>query len=133
MSKRMTKGEFQASLGALNPVGHAMLAFANAGLAQQAKAELLAGGFAPADLIEYSSAELFPNLEEMMRNASGAAGFGYEINLMRRYMTLAGQGASWLVAYSPDEVHVARVAAVAKRLGALTAVHYGRLASEDLV
>ena len=28
----------------------------------------------------------------MMRNASGAAGFGYEITLMRRYMTLAGEG-----------------------------------------
>ena len=29
MSKRMTKGEFQESLGALNPVGHSVLAFAD--------------------------------------------------------------------------------------------------------
>jgi hypothetical protein len=44
----------------------------------------------------------------MMRNASGAAGFGYEITLMRRYMTLAGEGAGWVVVYSPDEAQVAR-------------------------
>ena len=29
MSKRMTKGEFQESLGAFNPVGHSVLAFAD--------------------------------------------------------------------------------------------------------
>ena len=35
------------------------------------------------------SAELYAEpATSMMRNASGAAGFGYEITLMRRYMTL---------------------------------------------
>ena len=29
MSKRMTKGELQESLGAFNPVGHSVLAFAD--------------------------------------------------------------------------------------------------------
>ena len=50
-----------------------------------------------------------------MRNASGAAGFGYEITLMRRYMTLAGEGAGWLIVYSPDEAQVAQVTEIAKR------------------
>ena len=51
-----------------------------------------------------------------MRNASGAAGFGYQIQLMRRYMTLASEGAGWLVVYAPDEAQVAKVAEIAKRL-----------------
>ena len=133
MTKRMTKSELPQSLGAFNPVGHAVLAFADDGAAAQACRELAAAGFAEADLLVYTSAELFPNLEEMLRNASGAAGFGYQIQLMRRYMTLAGEGAGWVVAYAPDEAHIAKVADVAKKLGATSAVHYGNLAQEDLV
>jgi hypothetical protein len=133
MSKRMTKGEFQASLGALNPVGHAVLAFANDAVAAEAKKALLSAGFAEEDILTYTSAELFPNLDEMMRKASGAAGFGYEITLMRRYMTLASEGCGWLVVYSPDEKQTAAVQSLARQLGARSAVHYGRLAHEDLI
>ena len=133
MSKRMTKGEFQESLGALNPVGHAVLAFENDAAAQGAKQALLDAGFAGADILEYDSGELFPNLNEMMRNASSAAGFGYEITLMRRYMTLASESAGWIVVYSPDEAQTKQVQDIAKRFAARSAVHYGRLVSEELV
>jgi hypothetical protein len=44
MSKRMTKGEFQESLGALNPVGNAVLSFANDAIANDARADLLRAG-----------------------------------------------------------------------------------------
>ena len=133
MSKRMTKGEFQESLGVLNPVGHAVLALPDDDAAKQAKDALLQAGFGEADILTYTSAELFPNLDEMMRHASGAAGFGYEITLLRRYMTLAGEGAGWLVIYAPDEKHTAQVTEVAKRFNAKSAVHYGRLLHEDLI
>jgi hypothetical protein len=133
MSKRMTKGEFQESLGALNPVGHAVLAFADDDAAAEAKAALKDAGFADADILTYTSAELFPNLDDMMRHASGAAGFGYEITLMRRYMTLAGEGCGWLVVWAPDEKHTVQVTEVAKRFNAKSAVHYGRLLHEDLI
>ena len=133
MSKRMSKGEFQESLGVLNPVGHAVLAFANDAVAAEANAALLQAGFKTEDILSYTSAELFPNLDEMMRHASGAAGFGYEITLMRRYMTLAGEGAGWVVVYSPDEAQVVKVTEIAKRFGARSAVHYGRLLHEDLI
>lgn len=133
MSKRMTKGEFQESLGALNPVGHAVLAFADDATAAEAKAALLQAGFAAEDILVYTSGELFPNLDEMMRKASGAAGFGYEITLMRRYMTLAGEGCGWLVVWAPDEQDAEQVTAVAKRFNAKSAVHYGRLVHEDLI
>jgi len=133
MSKRMTKGELQESLGAFNPVGHAVLAVADDKTAGDAAKAAHDAGFAPSDVIVFTSGELFPDLQEMMRNASGAAGFGYEITLMRRYMTLASEGAGWVVVYSPDEAQVAKVTEIAKRFGALSAVHYGRLLHEDLI
>jgi hypothetical protein len=129
----MTKGEFQESLGALNPVGHAVLALPDDDAAKQAKDALLQAGFGEADILTYTSAELFPNLDDMMRHASGAAGFGYEITLMRRYMTLAGEGCGWLVVWAPDEKHTAQVTEIAKRFNARSAVHYGRLLHEDLI
>jgi len=133
MSTRMTKGEFQASLGALNPVGNSVLAFKSSAVADNAKQALLQTGFAGEDILEYTSAELFPNLEAMMRKASGAAGFGYEITLMRRYMTLASEDCGWLVVYSPDAAQTASVRSVATQFDAKSAVHYGRLAHEDLI
>ena len=133
MSKRMTKGELQESLGAFNPVGHAVLAFADDKTAGDAAEAAHDAGFGAGDVIVFTSGELFPDLQEMMRNASGAAGFGYEITLMRRYMTLASEGAGWVVVYSPDEAQVAKVTEIAKRFGALSAVHYGRLLHEDLI
>jgi hypothetical protein len=133
MSRRMRKGEFQASLGALNPVGHSVLAFANGALAADARQALLQAGFVPDDILEYTSSELFPNLDEMTRKASGAAGFGYEINLMHRYMTLASEGCGWLVVYSPDQAQTAKVRGIARQFAARSAAHYGRLAHEELI
>jgi hypothetical protein len=129
----MTKSELPQSLGAFNPVGHAVLSFANDDVAGQARQALAAAGFADADLLVYTSAELFPNLEEMLRNASGAAGFGYQIQLMRRYLTLASEGAGWVVVYAPRTEQIPKVTEIAKKLGATSAVHYGALSQEDLV
>lgn len=133
MSKRMTKSELQESLGAFNPVGHAVLAFAGDQVADDAEKALRTAGFAAADILRFTSGELFPDMNEMMRNASGAAGFGYEITLMRRYMTLASEGAGWVIVYAPEEEQVAKVQTVAKQFDARSAVQYNRLVSEDLV
>ncbi|MDQ6626879.1 MAG: hypothetical protein M3Z29_00275 [Pseudomonadota bacterium] len=133
MSKRMTKGEFQASLGALNPVGHTVLAFPTEAAARDARQAALDAGFTAEDVLEYTSAELFPDLSESMRSASGAAGFGYEITLMRRYMTLASEGVSWLIVFSPAEAETSKLQAIARQFAARSAVHYGRLLHEDLV
>ncbi len=129
----MTKDELQESLGAFNPVGHTVLAFANDQAAADARKALVDGGIQDEDILTFTSGELFPDLSEMLRNASGAAGFGYEIVLMRRYMTLASEGAGWLVVYAPEEEQTARIADIAKRLNAKTAVHYGRFMHQDLL
>ena len=135
MSERMTKDELDAqrTLGALNPVGHAILVFPSSAVAADAKKALLGAGFADADIVSYSARELFPDLDTMMRNASGAAGFGYEITLMRRYMALASEGCAFLVVYVPEDEQTAKATEVAKRFGAKSAVRYARLASEDLI
>jgi hypothetical protein len=129
----MTKSELQESLGAFNPVGHAVLAFENDDTTGKVRQALQDAGLGQDDVLTFTSGELFPDLTEMMRNASGAAGFGYEINLMRRYMTLASEGAGWLVVYAPEEEQTAKIAAIAKQFGAKSAVQYGRLLHEDLV
>ncbi len=135
MSKRMTKGELDEmrTLGALNPVGYAILVFASDAVTADAKKAILGAGFADADILSYSAGELFPDLDDMMRNASGAAGFGYEITLMRRYMTLASEGCGFLFVYVPEEEQTVKVVDIATRFAAKSAVRYARLASEDLI
>ena len=133
MSKRMTKGELQESMGAFNPVGHVVLAFADDKAAGEAAKAVQEAGFGAEDVLVFTSGELFPDLKDMMRNASGAAGFGYEITLMRRYMTLASEGAGWLVVYAPEDAQVGRIKELAQSSGARSAVHYGRLLHEDLI
>ena len=133
MSKRMTKGELQESLGAFNPVGHTVLAFADDEAAADARKALVDTGIQEQDILTFTSEELFPDIEDMMRNASGAAGFGYEIQLMRRYMTLASEDVGWLVVYSPQEAKTAQIGDLAKRMNARSAVHYGRFMHQDLV
>ena len=56
-----------------------------------------------------------------------------EITLMRRYEELARDGAGWIVVHAPGDAEAGRVADVASRFGALSAVRYHRMASEDLL
>ena len=61
-------------------------------------------------------------------------GFGYEVVLMRRYRTLCEEGTcSWLLVYAPNDEQTQRVADIALRFDALTAVKYNRLVEEDLL
>jgi hypothetical protein len=94
---------------------------------------LVDAGFHEQDILSFTSGELFPDLNDMLRNASGAAGFGYEIQLMRRYMTLASEGAGWLVVYAPEDAKTEQIGDIAKRLAAKSAVHYGRFLHQDLI
>ena len=68
-----------------------------------------------------------------MRFTASAAGFGYEITLMRRYLGLAEQGAGWLIVYAPNDSAAEHITEIAKRFDALCAVRYHRLANEDLL
>ena len=132
-SRRLTKEDIRKQSGILNPVGHVVLAFKDDAVAAQAVAALRQAGLADEDILSYTAAEATPRLQERVRTASGAAGFGYEITLMRRYLAFAEEGAGWLIVCAPDDAAVQRITEVATRLDALCAVRYHRLANEDLI
>ncbi len=132
-AKRLTKEDIRNNTGILNPVGHVVLAFKDDAVTAEAVTALRAAGSAADDILDYLAEEAAPRLRERVRNVSQAAGFGYEITLMRRYLAFAEQGAGWLIVYAPDEPAVQRIIDVAKRLHALCAVRYHRLVNEDLV
>ena len=130
--KRMTKEDIRNS-GVLNPVGHIVLAFPDDGVASEAVTALRASDFGADDILVYLGAEATERLRERVSTASHAAGFGYEITLMRRYLALAERGCGWLIVYAPDDAAARRVTEVATRLGARCAVRYHRLVNEDLI
>ena len=130
--KRLTKDDIRRT-GTLNPVGHVVLAFKDDAMTTDAVAALHAAGLADEDILHYLAVDATPRLRERVRTASEAAGFGYEITLMRRYLGFAEAGAGWLIVYAPDDVAVQRITDVAKQFGALCAVRYRRLANEDLI
>jgi hypothetical protein len=129
----MTKDELPQSFGAFKPVDHVVLAFADDATADAATQALRKAGFGDSDVIAYSAAEKDSRMRAMLEHASDAAGFGYEISLMRRYQQLARDGASWLIVYAPQDEQGERVGEIAKQHGALAAVKYHRLVVEDIV
>jgi len=132
-AKRLTKEDIRNTTGILNPVGHVILAFEDDAVTAEAVEALRAGGSADEDILVYRAEEATPRLRERVQTASEAAGFGYEITLMRRYLSFAERGAGWLIVYAPDDAAVQRVVEVARRFRALCAVRYHRLANEDLI
>ena len=131
--KRLTKDDIRRDSGILNPVGHVVLAFPSDAVATEAVADLRAAGLADDDILHYLADEATPRLRERVRTASEAAGFGYEITLMRRYLAFAEDGAGWLIVHAPNDTVAERITEVATRLKALCAVRYHRLANEDLI
>ena len=133
MSKRLTKEDISKTTGILNPVGHIVLAFKDDAVTAMAVAALRASDFTEEEILAYPAAEAAPRLRERVQTASEAAGFGYEVTLMRRYLALAEEGSGWLVVYAPSDAAAQRIIQVATRLDAHCAVRYHRLASEDLM
>lgn len=132
-TRRMTLADLPQSLGTFKPVGHVMIALPNADTAQDAALALRDSGFDAEDILHFDSGEGETRMREMIEQSSEAAGFGYEITLMRRYHKLSEEGHRWLLVYAPEDEEAAQVAVVAKRFGAPMAVKYHRLAVEDLI
>ena len=132
-TKRLTKDDIRNTVGVLNPIGHVVLAFPDDEVTADAVRALQEGGFGSVDVLVYTAAEATPRLRERVHTASQASTFGYEITLMRRYLSYAEAGAGWLVVYAPSDEAVGRLVEIARRFNARCAVRYHRLASEDLI
>jgi len=131
--KRLTKADHPLSFGVFSPVGHVVVAFADAAAADAAARALREAGFDDEDILEYGADEESQEMSRMLDGISGAAGFGHEVCLMRQYKALADEGCCWLVVYAPDKAHCEQVVEVARRHGAKLAEKYGRLVVEDLI
>ncbi|AKJ31456.1 hypothetical protein [Caldimonas brevitalea] len=131
--KRMTKDDMPLSFGAFNPVGHIVLAFDNAEDARAATDALHKAGFDDEDVLHYSAEEESELMARRLADASGAAEFGAEIRLMRRYKELADQGCCWMVVFAPTAVRAHQVGEIARQHDARIAERYGRLIIEDLL
>ena len=104
-AKRLTKEDIRNTTGILNPLGHVVLAFKDDAVTAEAVAAPRAAGSAEEDILVYKAEEATPRLRERVQTVSQAAGFGYEITLMRRYLALAERGRRLAGVYAPDEKH----------------------------
>ncbi len=87
--KRLTKNNLPLSFGAFKPVGHVVVAMPDDARADAAIAALKASGFEDEDILYFSAAEEGDQMDHMLEHVSDFAGFGYEVELMRRYQRLA--------------------------------------------
>ena len=133
MSTRLTTADLPKSLGAFKPTGHVMVALPDAAAVDQAMTELLADGFEAEDLMSFSAGEGAAHMKAMLEDTSALAGFGFEVNLMHRYVALAHDGKQFLLVYAPSDEQGQKVQKLARKLGAPMAVKYHLLAVEDLV
>jgi hypothetical protein len=133
MSDTMAADTLPTSFGVFKPVGHVMI-----GLPTQAQADALVtalhgAGWASASVLHFSPSEGVPELKTMVHSAGAAAGFGYEITLLRRYLALAQEGYRWLLVKVDDGEHAAAASQFARACGATVAVYYRTLTVEDLI
>ncbi len=133
MTDTLQKDDLPTSFGALKPVGHLMVGLP-AGTAHDAlRQRLLHAGWQDDELLPFTPRESVQELQSLIDNAGGLAGFGYEITLMRRYLDLARQGVRWLLVKVDGTEGAARAAELARGEGALLAVHYRLLTVEELI
>lgn len=121
------------SFGNLKPVGHVLLALRDDESQSACIADLHSATFAPERISQITPSEAEDELAELIDKASGASGFGYEIVLMKRYLKLAREGCRWLLVKVDGTEDAGRIADIAARHHALSAVHYRRLVEEDLL
>ena len=82
---------------------------------------------------QFPPRESVAELQAMVDNAGTLAGFGYEITLLRRDLSLAEAAYRWLLVKVDDTALAAAAAEVARGCGATLAVHYPTLTVEELI
>ena len=121
------------SFGVFKPVDHVLMSFATAAECDLAVTALQEAGFGGSDIARYTPGEMQDQAEADIRNASGLASLGQDLNLVKAHLALAQQGQSFVVVGAADGDRVQRVAEVARRAHATRAQHYGMLVVEELV
>lgn len=131
--KRMTKADLPSSMGVFKPVGHVVVVMPDDRSAEETAQAFHDAGFEQQDVLVYTSEEVTRMTAELLPTASGGAGFGSEVQLMRQHQALASEGAAFVIVFAPDEERTKRVGEIAKARGARLATKYNRLMIEDLI
>ena len=121
------------SFGAFKPTGHVMVGIPSLEQAGSLTGNLRAAGWAEEAVTPFTPRENVAEMQALIDNASGLAGFGYELTLMRRYVNASREGCRWLLVKVGDTEQAATVGTLAKECGAVMAVHYRALTVEDLI
>ena len=121
------------SFGVFKPVGHLMVGVPAQEQADRLEAALRTAGWPPGAMHHFVPRESVAELAAMVDNAGAMAGFGYEITLLRRYLSLAEQGYCWLLLKVSDSERAGSAAETARSHGAVLAVYYRRFTVEDLI
>ncbi len=125
--------DLPTSFGVFKPVGHVML-----GLPTQAQLNALVtalseAGWPKSALRQFSPQDSEAELQAMVDKAGVLAGFGYEITVLRRYVSLTQAGYRWLLVQADDLVHATAAAKLAHEGGATLGIYYRTLAIEELI
>ncbi len=129
----MNTNDKPEAFGVFKPVGHVIVAFANAGNADAARAQLQQEGFTSEDIRPYTPEQMKNQADTDIENAGLLAGLGQELNLVKAHRELAARGYSFLVVNAPKDDATERVAGIARRFHAARAQKYGRLIIEELI
>jgi len=127
------RNQLPLSFGAFKPVGHIAVMLPDEPAAEAMAQVLRDAGFAAGGVLHLNAAETAAQFKDLLPEASGASGFGSEIQSMRQLYLLATEGCSLLLVHTPGGDQVSQVEALARRHGAKVAKRYGRLLIEDLV
>jgi len=125
--------ELPLLLGAFKPVGHVVVALPSDDEARRMAESLHAAGFAHEEVDLFPADVMTEELRDLLPNASGAAGFGWEIQSMRQYYLLAQEGCGWLIVRAASHAREAQVAEIATRHHAKLANKYNLLTVEELI
>ena len=121
------------SFGVFKPVGWLMIGLPTQASADRLVTALQSSGWAGAAVLHFTPRESLAELQDMVDNAAGMAGFGYEITLLRRYVALTKDGYRWLLVKVDGTEHATTAAEIARGCGATLAVHYRTLTVEELI
>lgn len=133
LSATMSSGTVATSFGVFKPVGSVMVGLPSAAQADAAVLAFHHAGWSPDSLLHFAPQQSVRELESLVDGAGGMAGFGYEITLLRRYLALSRQGCRWLLVKVDGIEHAATAAELARRCGAVLAVHYRLLTVDELL
>jgi len=121
------------AFGVFKPVGHVVLAFGPAAPIEGAIDALHEAGFAPADVMHYTPAQMVAQVDDDIAHASPLSSLGQELNLVKAHRALAERGYSFLVVRAPSDALTAQVVRIARAHQAERAQKYGTFMIEELL